>query len=87
MTGVAEHFDLLIRNGIVVDGTGLPRRRLDVGIRDGRIAKFAHLGKRPPTRRSTPQAASSPPASSIRTPIMIRRSPSTLMPPYPASTA
>nr|WP_047166018.1 amidohydrolase family protein [Sphingomonas sp. Y57] len=45
MTGVAEHFDLLIRNGMVVDGTGLPRRRLDVGVRDGKIAKFAHLAE------------------------------------------
>ncbi len=30
-------FDLLIINGLVVDGTGLPRRRADVAIRDGLI--------------------------------------------------
>jgi len=29
--------DLVIRNGMLVDGTGAPRRRADVGILDGRI--------------------------------------------------
>ena len=36
-------FDLIVRHGQVVDGYGLPRRRIDVGIRDGRVARLAHL--------------------------------------------
>lgn len=40
---MAEPYDLIIRDGLVVDGSGLPRRRVDVGIRNGRIEKLAHL--------------------------------------------
>ena len=34
----AARFDTLIRNGLVVDGTGAPGRKADVAIADGRIA-------------------------------------------------
>ena len=36
-------YDLLITDGLVIDGTGLSRRRADVAIRDGRIAGIGHF--------------------------------------------
>ena len=34
-------FDLLIRNGMIVDGTGEPAFHADVAVKDGRIAQIA----------------------------------------------
>jgi N-acyl-D-aspartate/D-glutamate deacylase len=33
-------YDLIVRSGMVIDGTGLPRRRVDVAVKDGRIARI-----------------------------------------------
>lgn len=35
-------YDIVIKNGTVIDGSGLPRYRADVGIKDGKIA---HIGR------------------------------------------
>jgi N-acyl-D-aspartate/D-glutamate deacylase len=37
------HFDLLLRNGSLIDGTGAPRRRADVGVTGDRIAAIGDL--------------------------------------------
>jgi N-acyl-D-amino-acid deacylase len=36
-------YDLVIRGGTVVDGSGLPRYRADVGIRGDRIARIGTI--------------------------------------------
>src|ERR1700674_2135901 len=37
-------FDLVIRNGTVIAGSGRPRYRADVRVRDGRIASIGRIG-------------------------------------------
>ena len=36
-------FDVVIRGGMVIDGTRMPRYRADVGIKDGKVAKIGNL--------------------------------------------
>jgi N-acyl-D-aspartate/D-glutamate deacylase len=42
---MAEHFDLLIRGGTLIDGTGAPRRAGEIGVREGRIAGIGLPGE------------------------------------------
>src|SRR3989454_5736642 len=39
-------YDLVIKNGMVVDGSGLPRYRADVGVRHGRIVTIGRIRER-----------------------------------------
>ena len=43
MTDSSRSLDLVIRNGLVVDGAGNPWFRADVGIQDGRIARVGRI--------------------------------------------
>jgi len=36
-------FDVLIKNAVIIDGTGEPMYKADIGIRDDRIEKIGHL--------------------------------------------
>jgi len=38
-------FDLIVRNGTVIDGTGETRKQADIGVLDGKIAKIAGCGE------------------------------------------
>jgi N-acyl-D-aspartate/D-glutamate deacylase len=40
---MSADLDLVVRRGLVIDGYGLPRRRVDVGVRDGRVAALGRL--------------------------------------------
>src|SRR5438093_187332 len=39
-------YDLVIKNGTVIDGSGLPRYRADVGVRHGRIVTIGRIRER-----------------------------------------
>lgn len=39
------HYSLIIRNGTLIDGTRAPRRKGDVAVSDGRIARIGDLGQ------------------------------------------
>jgi N-acyl-D-aspartate/D-glutamate deacylase len=39
-------YDLVIKNGVVIDGSGLPRYRADVGVRHGKIVTIGRINER-----------------------------------------
>ncbi|MGA3147273.1 MAG: hypothetical protein ABSF33_07325, partial [Acidimicrobiales bacterium] len=44
--GNTTMLDYVIRNGLVVDGTGAPARQADVGISNGRIAAVGQIDEK-----------------------------------------
>ena len=44
-------YDLLLLNGRVIDGSGAPERRADVGVREGRIERIGRLEDAPSRER------------------------------------
>ncbi len=36
-----SEYDLVIRNGTIIDGTGIPRYKADLAVKDGRVAKIS----------------------------------------------
>ena len=43
-------YDTLIRDGMIIDGTRMPRFRSDVGIKNGRIARIGRIRPSEATR-------------------------------------
>ena len=41
--------DLIVKNGMIVDGSGFPRYRADVAVKDGRIAEIGRIRGRAET--------------------------------------
>ncbi|MDH3642989.1 MAG: amidohydrolase family protein, partial [Gammaproteobacteria bacterium] len=39
------HYDLVIRNGTLIDGRRTPRFRADVGVRDGKVASIGRIAE------------------------------------------
>ena len=39
-------YDLIVRNGTVIDGSGLPRYRADIAVAGGRIASIGRISAR-----------------------------------------
>ncbi len=54
VTCAGADFDLIIRNGRVIDGSGNPWFRADVGVRNGKIAVVGALQAPLRTESSTP---------------------------------
>ena len=61
-------FDLVVKNGMIVDGTSSPRFRDDIGIKHGRIAKIGRIMPNEATRVIEADGLIVAPGSSTCTP-------------------
>ena len=69
-------YDLLIKNGLIVDGSGMPAFRGDVGIKNGKIVDIGRLSGAA-ARTIDAECRAVAPALSTTTAITMLRSPGT----------
>jgi len=79
-------YDLVIKNGVLIDGSGLPRHHADVAVRYGRIAAVGRIRERAREVIDADGLVVAP-ASSTATPTWTRRSSGTRSAPARAGTA
>ena len=82
-----SEFDAVIRNGTVVEATGIPAYRADVGIKNGKIAQMSGSIRGPGRKSWTLRAVSSRLAPLNSTPTTTGRSTGTPTAACPAGTA
>ena len=51
-------FDVVIKDGTIIDGTKVPRYRADLGIKNGKVAKIGRLQASDQAFHTTPQEVS-----------------------------
>lgn len=72
---LAQDLDLIIRGGSLIDGSGSPAAKADIGIKDDRIVFVGSSADKKPGVKSTQLTSSSRQASSIPTPTQRGTSP------------
>jgi len=79
-------YDVLIKNGRIIDGSGMPAFHGDVAVKDGKIVEMGKLSGAAGQTVDVEGRVVSPALSTIIA-ITMRRSPGTRSAPSPATTA